>query len=523
MDNESVKPIAIMIQPRFSFLLFLSFLLVFSSCATTRQAPSVEPVTLTILHLNDVYEISPLEGGQAGGLARVATLKQQLLREDPNTIALLSGDFLSPSLIGNLKKEDGERIAGQQMVETLNAMGLDYATFGNHEFDLKTADLLQKRILQSNFEYTVCNAFRADSSRVRPFVQNDAGELVPPFLIRTFRNAQGQEVKVGILGVVLPFNQADYVHYEPVVVSFRETVEELRPKVDVIVAMTHLNEADDLALAEEVPGVALFMGGHDHHHMSHYVGETVIAKADANAKTAYVHRITWYPSSGVSKVNSTLVPINPALPDDPSTAAVVEKWQENVGRIMGDQGYSPGEILMDADPPLECQEVVVRRRQTNYGNLVLRAFEAAAPGADVYLINSGSMRLDDNISGAVTQYDVLRTLPFGGGLVRMALPGEVLKKVLDIGEGENRGEGGYLQRYRAEKEGEGWLINGQPLKAGQRYAVVLPAFVAAGNEANLEFLKDYKQEQLGPLVVDGASVRNDVRDLTIAYMRFLGK
>ena len=31
-------------------------------------------VRVTILHINDVYEIAPVEGGRSGGLARVATL-----------------------------------------------------------------------------------------------------------------------------------------------------------------------------------------------------------------------------------------------------------------------------------------------------------------------------------------------------------------------------------------------------------------------------------------------------------------
>ena len=31
--------------------------------------------TVTILHFNDVYEITPVEGGKAGGLARVARFR----------------------------------------------------------------------------------------------------------------------------------------------------------------------------------------------------------------------------------------------------------------------------------------------------------------------------------------------------------------------------------------------------------------------------------------------------------------
>lgn len=44
-----------------------------------------ENVNITFLQLNDVYEITPVSGGKSGGLARVATLKQQLKRQNPRT------------------------------------------------------------------------------------------------------------------------------------------------------------------------------------------------------------------------------------------------------------------------------------------------------------------------------------------------------------------------------------------------------------------------------------------------------
>ncbi|MBV8077429.1 MAG: hypothetical protein JO284_13565, partial [Planctomycetaceae bacterium] len=61
---------------------------------------ATEPVTFTLLQLNDNYEIAPLQNGAVGGLARVATVRQELLRENPRTYTLLSGDFFSPSAIG---------------------------------------------------------------------------------------------------------------------------------------------------------------------------------------------------------------------------------------------------------------------------------------------------------------------------------------------------------------------------------------------------------------------------------------
>lgn len=100
--------------------------------ALTSSVPAAIPAErsarLTILQINDVYEISPVEKGKKGSLARVATLRDRIARESPNLIFVLPGDFLSPSTMSSL-------FQGSQMVATLNAAGLDLATFGNHEFD----------------------------------------------------------------------------------------------------------------------------------------------------------------------------------------------------------------------------------------------------------------------------------------------------------------------------------------------------------------------------------------------------
>ena len=512
-------------MPRQTLFLFLFSILFLFSCSTSKKVDlSSNSIDFTILQLNDVYEIAPLEGGKVGGLARVATVKKQLLKENPNTIAVLSGDFLSPSLIGTLKKENGERIAGQQMVETLNAMGLDYATFGNHEFDLKSAELLQKRIDQSQFEYTICNVKRTDLPEgPQAFTQkiNNQDRLIPEYIIKEFSDLEGNTMKVGIIGVLLPFNKASYVQYDPVVESFRKTYDLLKDKTDVVIAMTHLNISDDLSLAKEVPGVLLFMGGHDHVEMNHYVEETVITKADANAKSAYIHRISFYPSSGTAKVRSSWMPITDKIQDDPATAAVVEKWQSKVYQIMNEQGYQPDEVVMTTSVPLECKEVDIRSRQTNYGALTTSAFEYVLPNADAYMINSGSMRMDDNISGTVTQFDVLRTFPFGGGIVKMDLPGNVLQKFLEIALKTNIGEGGYFQVKNISNANGQWLINDQAINIGQTYTIVIPEFVAKGNEANLGFLADFKYKEEDTFTVKGSSIKNDVRDIVIAYMKSL--
>ena len=85
------------------------FFVVLLSCATTKKVATTNKpiddgkISFTFLQVNDVYEITPLGGGEVGGMARVATLKKQLKKENPNTFTFMAGDFLSPSLIGTIK------------------------------------------------------------------------------------------------------------------------------------------------------------------------------------------------------------------------------------------------------------------------------------------------------------------------------------------------------------------------------------------------------------------------------------
>lgn len=86
---------------------FLSLLL--ASCtaglSNTRVGPpQAQPgkgvVDITLLQMNDVYELTPVSGGREGGLARVAAIRKELLAENPNTITLLDGSNAGESAAG---------------------------------------------------------------------------------------------------------------------------------------------------------------------------------------------------------------------------------------------------------------------------------------------------------------------------------------------------------------------------------------------------------------------------------------
>ncbi|WP_268122467.1 bifunctional metallophosphatase/5'-nucleotidase [Roseivirga pacifica] len=468
-----------------------------------------QKVEFIILQMNDVYEIAPLEGGKVAGMARVATVRKQLLQENPNVITTLSGDFVSPSLIGTLKY-DGQRIAGKQMVEVMNAVGVDYVVPGNHEYDINE-DEIQARINESSFEWTTTNVFHVVNGKSVPWEKNGA-----PFPNHIMHTIDG--VDIAFFGSTVPFNKKDYVSYTDKYESVKAVYEEVKDEAEIFIGITHLEEEMDDSLATHfVPQFDLILGGHDHANMKFQFGETVMTKADANAKTVYVHRVTYDKANGETSINSELVNIDDSIAEDAEVKQVVDKWVNISNESMAAMGYTPNEVVMTTSDTLDGRESSIRYKPTNYPIMTAESFLFAVPDADLAVFNSGSIRLDDQLTGTITEYDILRSFPFGGGVSIVNLKGDVIERILETGTVTNVGIGGYLQLANAEKKADGWYIKQEKLSTSKSYKLVLPQFVMNGGEKNLEFLANYASTAQNPETF--GAVKNDVRDIIMAYFR----
>jgi 5'-nucleotidase len=257
--------------------LILACLTLTSTLAVQAQQPAARAV-VTIAHFNDVYEIGPVEGGKSGGLARVATVLTQLRRSSAPLLVTLGGDYVSPSALGTARV-NGESLAGKQMVDVLNATGLQWATLGNHEFDISEA-AFTARMAESKFKVVVSNVTDAQG---RLFANTMTSAIVPV-------TASGRIIRLGIIGLVVDSNQKPWVKYLPPVESAKTAIASLTGKVDATIALTHLSLAGDADLAVAVPEIDLILGGHEHENWvlrrgAHF---TPIIKADANVRSLAV-------------------------------------------------------------------------------------------------------------------------------------------------------------------------------------------------------------------------------------------
>jgi len=519
-------------------LLAAACVLTLFSCDPARRSatPGTDDgqIEIVFLQINDVYEISPLSDN-SGGLARVAALRKELLAKNPNTFTTLAGDFISPSVIGTLKYE-GKRIRGKQMVETLNALGLDVTVFGNHEFDYDYEDL-QARLNESKFSWIAANARQVTATgATQPFVKkrpDGTEEKCPDYIVLDVKDADGTAVKLGIFGVLVTTGQKPFVAYTEPLAEAKRAHAELLGKTDIRVGLTHLDVADDLKLAAMLPDVPLIMGGHDHENMFHKVGRTHVAKADANARTVYVHTLRHNKKTGVTRVTSELRRINDGLQPEPATAAVVAKWEKIKSESLASSGFDAGKTVTVLKEPLDCREAAVRNSQVPVGQMIVNAmFSVAKTKPECGLLNGGSIRVDDILTGTLTELDIVRMLPFGGGIAEVEMRGNLLQRTLDAGLA-NKGKGGYLHlgRITRDEANKRWLIGGVALDPKKVYRIVLGDFLLTGLETGMDFLKTEPsadgKSTTNPDVLrlakpdpkDKNDLRNDVRLALIQYLR----
>src|SRR5688500_5456858 len=226
-----------MINPRLLLIrrLAIAFSLIIVAFFTSASAQKTDcNVRVTLLQVNDVYQFAPVEKNTKGGLARLLTLKKNIQQQNPNTLFLLAGDTISPSVESITYK-------GAQMIDAWNAVGLDYATFGNHEFDFGP-DVLRERMAESKFGWIAANVI--DTKTGKPFGGAE------PFVVREFGG-----VKIGIFGLVLPETKntsrpGEDVELRNPCETAEEVVSQLHAQAGTaVVALTHLSMREDEEVA----------------------------------------------------------------------------------------------------------------------------------------------------------------------------------------------------------------------------------------------------------------------------------
>ena len=517
-------------QYRFSWIFFIIISASVSCTGPRRTTTNKDDGKLEVIfvQVNDVYEIAPTSGGKTGGMARVATLKKEYKNQNANTFLVMAGDFLSPSIYNSLTYQD-KRIRGKQMVEVMNTAGTDLAIFGNHEFDITETEL-QERINESAFKWISSNSFHKHNGITKPFekLSGNVSSSFPQTLILPFTDSDGTRVKIGIIGITLPFNKADYVEYTDPLLSAEKLYNQIKDSCDAVIAITHQVIDDDILLARRLPNLAIIMGGHEHDMRFEKEGTMFITKAHANAKSAYIIKLIIDKNKKISEALPTLKMLDETVMFDSTTDVIVKKWTDIANQNYSSLGFDARKVVLASGDSLDGRETETRSGSTNFTGMIPVAMAEACPESVVSIMNAGSIRVDNVLYPPITQYDILRSLPFGGPIRETEIKGSLLLQVLEAGE-KNRGTGGFLHYYPVQHrplqsdptQGE-WILNGQPVDTAKIYRVAFSEFLVTGKEANLGFLNKDNPAMI-KLYDAETSPANSKSDIRLAIIRHLEK
>ena len=166
-----------------------------------------------------------------------------------------------------------------------------------------------------------------------------------------------------------------------------------------------------------------------------------VVKADANSRTAQF--VTLWGGKGEWRQAVGLVKIDNRLPDDTAVAAVVERVGRQPARRLGPRARAGRTAV-----PIDARDEVGRRQESMLGDLVTDAMRAGT-GADVALLNAGTLRLDDVIRpGPLSNYQLesIFLFPDETRVLTVPLTGARLREVLEHGVADGSlGKGGFLQ------------------------------------------------------------------------------
>jgi 2',3'-cyclic-nucleotide 2'-phosphodiesterase (5'-nucleotidase family) len=431
--------------------------------------------TITFLHTNDVYEIDAKEG-KGGGMAELMTALKAARADSPNSVTTFGGDLISPSVMSSITQ-------GTQMIDFYNRLGTDVAVLGNHEFDFGP-DVALQRIEESDFPWLGTNVIDAGAE---PALGTQAHHII-----------ELAGYRIGFFGVLAPetgelSSPGDDIEITPPIEAAETAVAALREQgVDLVVALTHDDLADDRRMVREVDGIDLVLGGHDHNPISIVEGDTLIAKAGYDAQyllevNLQVARLEDDGEESIEVLPSWQFISTAGLAPDAETKAAVDAYNAGLDE---DLNIPVGTTTV----VLDSRRSTVRGEESNMGNLIADAARETL-GADVAITNGGGIRGDRTYDAGtvLTRKDILSELPFGNTAVLIELSGSDLLDALENGVSQVEDTAGRFSQvsglrytFDASKDPGSRItevtIDGAPLALDTIYKVAINDYIYGGGD-----------------------------------------
>ncbi|MCI6226727.1 MAG: bifunctional metallophosphatase/5'-nucleotidase [Clostridiales bacterium] len=477
-----------------------------------------------ILHTNDVH-------GAIQDYAKVAALKADYEARGADVYLVDAGDFSQGSVYVSLNK-------GADAITMLNAVGYDYVTLGNHEFDYG-AQQLADNLKKANFDILCSDVLDANGD---------------PAADRAITSeVAGSGLKIGFFGLATPETKTKanpalikgltFLSGEALYKCAQEDIDLLKGQnVDVIICLTHLgvdkesqpNTSYDLY--KNTTGIDFIIDGHSHTVMIKGPnGEPIQSTGTALANVGVI-----IIDNDTKKIEENkLVPIWHEEKKDGKPVTVYDYTKEDAAvaaaakAIMDPIDAAYGEVFAKSAVDLNGAKAPGNRtEETNMGDLItdamMWAIKTKAPSVDmtnaVAITNGGGIRAAIK-KGDITKKDINTVLPFGNTLAVVYVKGSELLEALEASTYcTPEAVGGFPQFAGMEVElniapkydknakeypGSEYFgpksinritiksINGKAFDPNATYAVITNNFMAAGGDTYYAFAAAKEQFDTG--------------------------
>jgi len=374
-----------------TFIIFISGFILESGC----ERNQVEKVT--ILFTNDLQGHILSDKNQRGGLARIAYLVKKIKAENPNTLLLDAGD----ASVGTAFTTETR---GEAIYRVMNAVGYDASIYGNHEFDLGKNQARRYQEI-AHFPILACNIQRADGKAFS----------------REYTIFQLPSLKLAVIGVGNPrtpnlVNPASIseLKFLPPELEIRRIQNLLADQVDMMIILSHQGIKADTALAYQLKGFPLIIGGHSEIKINglRRVNEVNIAQAGSSGYWLGSIDFYWEPKSKKAyNFKGKLLNITKTVPEDPIVKRVIDQEVKalppEVNRVIGKSWRSLSKDYLG----YWCAELIKKETKADFG-----------------IINTGGVR-SEIYRGLIQPLDIYQIMPFNDRICVFEIAGADLLKI----------------------------------------------------------------------------------------------
>ncbi|HHJ5066750.1 TPA: bifunctional metallophosphatase/5'-nucleotidase [Enterococcus hirae] len=395
---------------------------------------------IVLLHTNDLH--SHLENWPKIRRFIEQKKRENEKKENTTTITVDLGDFV------DRWHPLSEATDGQANVELMNNVGYDAVTIGNNEGVGNAKDQLNHLYDQANFDILLDNLF-------------DKHLLQPPKWAKKYKIIETpQQTKIGLLALTAPFP----LTYSPNGWDIRnpydilpELVEELRPKVDILVLMSHLGIQDDRQIAQELPSIDVILGSHTHHLLIDGQVVNGVQLAAAGKYGQYVGEV----HLTVDEHKNIIQKSARAIPTETMTTFIEDEQESQDYLTKGHELLAAKKV---AKLPYDLSVDIFSEHSFIYEALEAVKYRGQTQGA---MLNSG-LFLTGLPAGLINQDKLHTALPHPMHLLNVTLKGsDLIRLVLEIEK--NRA---FLRNYPIRGMGFRGKIFGQVVYSGISYDAV---------------------------------------------------